>query len=142
MQAPPPLPAAASDDLGQLRLLAIFHYVAAGLTALFSMFPLLHLAVGIGLVSGRLGARDPDAALGGWFFIAIAGVLILTGLTLAALLALGGRSLSRRRHYTFCLVVAGVACLLMPHGTILGVFTLVVLLRPGVKAWFDPSARP
>jgi hypothetical protein len=45
--------------------------------------------------------------------------------------------LTRRRRYTFCLVIAGLLCLWMPFGTILGVFTLVTLTKPPVRAQFE-----
>jgi hypothetical protein len=35
-----------NQDLEQLRLLAIFHYIVTGLSALLACFPVLHLAVG------------------------------------------------------------------------------------------------
>lgn len=49
---------------------------------------------------------------------------------------LAGRALAQRRRYTFCLVIAGVACMFMPFGTVLGVFTIIVLLRDSVKELF------
>ncbi len=49
---------------------------------------------------------------------------------------LAGRKLARRRSWTFCLVVASIECLFMPYGTVLGVFTIIVLLRPTVKELF------
>jgi hypothetical protein len=127
----------------QLDLLAVFHYVLAGITALFALFPVLHLAMGIWMVSG--GFPEPAATSGetpmdpqvfGWFFVALASFLIVCGLALAALLAVAGRRLKQRRSHTFCLVVAGLACLNMPLGTVLGVFTLVVLTRPDVRQAF------
>jgi hypothetical protein len=36
--------------------------------------------------------------------------------------------------------MAAIACLFMPLGTILGVFTIIVLIRPNVKALFEQSA--
>jgi len=44
--------------------------------------------------------------------------------------------LKRRVSYTFCLVVAGIECILMPFGTVLAVFTIVVLMKDSVKALF------
>ena len=38
------------------------------------------------------------------------------------------------------LIAAGLACLFTPVGTVLGVFSLITLLRPQVKAAFDPPA--
>ncbi|MCL7713051.1 hypothetical protein [Stenotrophomonas mori] len=140
---PPPAPApaaAGTDDAAQLRLLSIFHYVVAALTGLFSLFPVLHLVMGLAMVSGRMpsssGGPELEPQLVGWIFVVFAAVAITLGLALAASIAYAGRCLARRRRHTLCLVVAGLSCLLMPFGTVLGVFTLVVLLRPSVKAAF------
>lgn len=127
------------QDLEHLRLLSIFHYVVAAITALFSLFPMIHLVIGIGLVTGRMEGTDPSAKLAGWFFVAIACVLIFCGLLLAGFIAYAGRCLSRRRRYTLCMVVAALSCMMMPFGTVLGVFTLVVLTRPSVRSLFVPA---
>ncbi len=139
---PPPVAVPTADDLSQLRLLAIFHYVVAGLTALFSLIPVIHLTLGIAMVSGALPGNDPGARLGGWFFIVFASAFILCGLALAGAIALAGRNLQRHRGHTYCMVVAALSCTMMPFGTVLGVFTLIVLLRPGVKALFESPPAP
>jgi len=54
----------------------------------------------------------------------------------AVCLALAGRFLAQRRRYYYCLVMAGIACMFMPFGTVLGVFTIIVLLRESVKELF------
>jgi len=127
-------------DLQHLQLLSVFHYVVAALIALFSMLPLIHLGIGIAMVTGAFdGDQAPPPALVGWGLIAFASAFILSGLTIALLVALAGRALARRRRYTFCCVMAGVACVFMPFGTALGVFTLIVLLRPGVRELFEPK---
>jgi O-antigen/teichoic acid export membrane protein len=72
----------------------------------------------------------------GWIFVIFAGVMIVCGLTLAGFMAYAGRCLTQRRRYTLCLVVAALSCMLMPFGTVLGIFTLIVLMRPPVKAAF------
>ena len=125
-----------SQDLQHLDLLGIFHYVIAALMALFSLFPVIHLVLGVAMVTGNLEPGDPGAAIVGWFFIAFAGAFILCGLSVAVLAALAGRFLRQRRHYTFCLVIAAIECMFIPFGTVLGVFTLVVLARTGVKDIF------
>ena len=129
-------------DLEHLRLLSIFHYVVAGLAAMFSLLPMIHLALGVAMISGHFdapGKDSPPAALG-WLFVVLASTVILCGLTFAACLALAGRFLDQRRRYLFCLVVAGFACMFAPFGTVLGVFTIVVLVRPSVKAAFSGEA--
>jgi len=131
-----------NQDEEHLRLLSIFHYVVGGLTALAAFFPFIHLAVGIALVSGAFpvppGQQGPPPIVG-WIVIAIASVLILGGWTMAVAIVLAGRFLTRHVHYMYCLVVAAVECLFMPLGTILGVFTIIVLIRPSVKAFFQPT---
>jgi len=132
-----------NQDEEYLRLLSIFHYVVAGIAALFSMLPLIHLFLGIAMITGSLPGGKPEDAMGammGWFFVVIATAIITCGLAFAACLAVAGRSLAERRRYTFCLVVAGLSCMFTPFGTVLGVFTFVVLLRPPVRALFQPAA--
>lgn len=126
---------AARDD-EHLRLLAIFHYVLAAFTALFALLPTLHLLMGIGMLSGHLSPGDSDARFVGGILVGIALVFILGGLGMAALLAWTGRKLSKRRHHLACLIVAGLCCAIAPFGTVLGVCSLIVLLRPAVKARF------
>lgn len=77
----------------------------------------------------------------GVVFTVVGAVGILGGWTLAFVVALAGRYLARQTHYTFCMVVAGLACLCVPPGTVLGVFTIMVLIRPSVKELFDLHAQ-
>jgi len=141
--APVPSPALGENDASQLRLLSIFHYVVAAITGLFSLFPVLHLVMGLAMVSGKLpmepGASGTEAfgpQLFGWFFVAFASAVIACGLILAGFMAYAGRCLAQRRRHLPCLVVAAISCMMMPVGTVLGVFTLIVLMRPSVKAAF------
>jgi len=54
--------------------------------------------------------------------------------------AVAGRFTARQKHDTFCFVMACVECLFMPLGTVLGVFTILVLNRQGVKELVNPRA--
>jgi hypothetical protein len=124
-----------NQDQEHLKLLAIFHFVLAGLCGMVSLIPLAQLVLGLGLASGSLDS-EPVAQVMGCFFVAVAGTGVALGLSLAVCLLLAGRALLEQKHYTFCLVMACVGCLFMPFGTVLGVFTLLVLLRPSVKELF------
>jgi hypothetical protein len=128
-----------NQDEQHLKLLSIFHYVLAGLAALISLFPVIHLVLGIMMVviPGHHGPGTPEPEFVGWFFICFAVLFILCGLTFSGFVFVNARFLSRRRHHTFCLVMAGVECLLIPYGTILGVLTIIVLMRDSVKALFN-----
>jgi hypothetical protein len=130
-----------NQNAEHLRLLAIFHYVASGLAALFCLLPLFYTTIGaVFIFAARQGTPKPGEELPpeflGWLFIGLGSFLFLAGLTLAICILIAGRCLSRRRCYTFALVIAGVECLFIPFGTILGVFTIVVLSRLPVKEMF------
>jgi hypothetical protein len=125
-------------DEEHLRLLSIFHYVVAGLSALFSLFPLMHVLMGVGMLTGGFEGQPlpQNGRFIGWLFIAMGSAFVLGGLTFSACLAFAGRSLARREHYTFCLVMAAVACAVFPFGTILGVFTIIELQKQPVRELF------
>lgn len=127
-----------------LDLLATFHYVLAALAALFGLFPVIHVAIGIAMVTGRLddGRHPGPPELFGWIFIAAGAALILGAFAYAAMLLLAGRFLRWRRHHTYCLAMAGVSCAFFPFGTVLGVFTILALSRPEVRALFEVTAPP
>jgi hypothetical protein len=130
-----------NQDKEHLRLLAIFHYIVAGLAALFSFFPLLYTTIGaIFIFVARHGTPSeelPPEFLG-WIFTGLGSFLFLLGITMAICILIAGRCLSRRRRYSFALVMACIECLFLPFGTILGVFTIIVLSRESVKTLFSP----
>ena len=128
-------------DTEHLRLLAIFHYVAAGLAAFFSFFPLLYATIGgIFIFVSRHGTPKPGEELPpefvGWIFVGL-------GLAVPARdrnvdLYFDRRTVSLRpQSLPFALVVACIECLFIPFGTILGVFTIVALSRESARALFS-----
>lgn len=223
-------PAVESEDIRQLKLLGVFHYVLGGVMALFGMCPLIYVIIGLLMMAGVMvddshrtssrqptvqvmqmdaivmpvqfqvdvpGASEPgqtqqqdaptrqsnsrnnqspsqqkpsyedknwsqasdanstveghgstthlseadrNAAVGAGLFMMILG-LVLAVLTWvqAILLLIAGRNLSKQRGHTYCFVIAVLECLWMPLGTILGVFTIITLTRPSVKALFEAN---
>jgi hypothetical protein len=135
-----------NQDTEHLRLLSIFHYVVGGIAVLVSFFPLLYSAMGGFMLyaachpAGLRNNQNPPPPILGWFFIVFGALFFLAGLAMALCILLAGRSLSRRRHYWFAFVVACVECVFIPFGTILGVFTIIVLSRESVKALFSTAA--
>ncbi|TWU55338.1 hypothetical protein [Rubripirellula reticaptiva] len=127
-----------NQDAEQLSLLSIFHYIVSALVGMFSLFPLIHLAVGIAILAGAFdgGDQGPPPAFMGWMFVLLPLLFIVMGLALATFIAIAGRNLSRRTGHTYCLVIAGLECFFMPFGTVLGVLTILVLIRPSVKLLF------
>lgn len=134
-----------NKDLEHIRLLSIFHYVVGGFIALFACFPFIHLFMGIFFLASAPEIRrnqppgEPDfpVEIFGAMFIIIPAIIILCGWALAIATIVAGRKLSKQTSYIYCLVIAGILCMFMPFGTILGVFTIIVLMRDSVKALFN-----
>ena len=107
--------------------------MVGGLAACFACIPIIHLSIGIAML---VGAIDDAPEFVGAFMVLIAIFAILAGWTLAVCIIIAGRCLAKRRRYMFCLVMAAISCVFMPFGTVLGVFTIIVLMRPSVKELF------
>ncbi|MCK5132171.1 MAG: hypothetical protein KAR40_08495 [Candidatus Sabulitectum sp.] len=120
-----------------LHMLAVFHYVIAGLIALVACIPLIHLTVGLSLTVGAITGDEPVLGIVGAVFTLVAALIILIGWGLAVFIFFVGRNLDRQTKYQFCMIGAGVLCIFMPLGTILGVFTLITLQEDSVKALFN-----
>ncbi|HEY8563496.1 MAG TPA: hypothetical protein VIL74_24165 [Pyrinomonadaceae bacterium] len=130
-------------DAEHLKILSICFYVLSGLTLFPVLFGLIYIVFGIffgvalsSVETTRPGEAPPPAFLGGFFIVF---GLIFAGIfgTLGVLILKAGRNLSKRQGYTFCFVVACLVCLWMPLGTVLGIFTIIVLTRDSVKALFE-----
>ncbi|MEO0984602.1 MAG: hypothetical protein AAFY20_03530 [Cyanobacteria bacterium J06639_14] len=127
-------------DLEHLRLLSLFHYVLGGVVAALSLFSLLHISVGLAFLLSPETYSQSDgtefAAEFGLMFLAGGLAVLIIGLTLALCLIISGRSLAKRKRYWFSFVVACIECINVPMGTVLGVFTLIVLCRESVKSLY------
>jgi len=138
--SPPANPAA--KDAEHLRLLSIFHYVLAGIKALFACIPIIHLLIGVVMIGASVsgsGSRGAPPAAVGIIFVLFASVMIGLGWGYAICLFKAGQFIARRQRYKFCLILAGVSCIFFPFGTALGVCTLVLLTRPTVKTLFGEA---
>jgi len=132
-------------DAEHLRLLVIFHYVMAGITALFACFPLIHVAIGVMIIlnpdamreSGSPGA--PPSALIGLLFAGMGAFFVLAGWAAAICTFVSGRYLARRKRRMFSFVVACILCMFAPLGTVLGIFTIIVLSRDSVIHLYQPG---
>lgn len=131
-----------NQDEEHLKVISIFHYVVAGFTAFFALFPLIYIILGLcmALAPGQFGGPGQAPPPGiGLAFIVMGGVMMAFGWAFAALIFATGRFLARRKHHTFCLVVACIECLFVPFGTILGIFSIIILMREQVKQLFIPG---
>jgi hypothetical protein len=128
-----------NQDEQYLSLLSVFHYVVGGLVAFFACIPFIHLILGIAMLVGAFNDGPPSVV--GLIFVLTAMLFITAGWTLAICIVIAGRCLAKRKHYMFCLVIAAISCTFMPFGTVLGVFTIIVLMRPSVKELFTASKK-
>jgi hypothetical protein len=145
---PPPIVLPDTSVEKNLRLLSIFHYVVGGLVALVSSLFLLYVAIGVamlthsaGFVGTAKGSADGPPTVVGVFFVVLGGVAVLLGWTMGALAVVAGRSIAQRRRHTLCIVVASLLCMFMPFGTLLGVFTLILLTKPYVRQQFASQSQ-
>ena len=132
-----------NQDEQHLNLLSIFHYIVALFSALFACFPILHLTIGILMLTGGFEKVPNDefpATIFGLMFILVPGLIIILGWAFAVCLFIAGRYLARRKHYMYCLVMACISCIFIPFGTVLGVFTIIVLMRSSVKELFNAAS--
>ena|SRR5271157_361434 len=132
------------NDAYYLRLLSIFHFVVGGLAAFFGCLPFLYVGFGIGILTGTFDekAKEPPPEWVGWFLIGLGAFLVALAWVFAACVVLAGCWLGGRRHYFYCFVMACIECIFSPFGTVLGVFTIIVLLRPSVKSMFGLDSAP
>ncbi len=136
----PLAPAATSDAeiASSLKALSILQYVYAGFTALGALFVLLWVFIGGAMVMGSAtGGSDAAGEAGaGVFMIVMAIVMLVIFGAIAGLHVLAARSLTQRRRHTLLVIVACLTMLSIPIGTALGIWMLVVITKPEVKATF------
>ncbi|MBN2018957.1 MAG: hypothetical protein JW749_01890 [Sedimentisphaerales bacterium] len=126
-----------TQDEQYLNLLSTFHFVYAGIKALFSCVFLIHVAIGIAMLCGAMDGNDAPPRFLGLLFVFIGSAFIIFAWIMAALIVAAGANLKRRTRRTFCIVIAAIECISMPLGTVLGVFTLIVLLKDSVRVLFE-----
>ena len=134
-------------DQEHLKLLSVAYLVSAGVNALFSLGGLLYAFMGLFISAAirhapALSVKGPPPEFIGWMFGLFGLFLFAMMVALAFLKFLVYQRLKRRRSRAFCMVVAGLSCLGVPYGTLLGVFTLLVLARPSVVRLFQVSPPP
>jgi hypothetical protein len=120
----------------RLASLGRFHYTVAVLMAVLWSLPGI-----IFWFQWQTMQKDADL-IQPWMgpAMAIIGIgMLVDGWIMAPLVALAGFFLRRRKHRTFCLVVAALSIPHAPFASILGVFSVVTLMNPEVEALFDPA---
>ena len=145
MNPPPALddPRQTVVDGEHLKLLRIFHFVVGGLRVAFASLFLIHTVLFFVLGSGVIPFEPSHGeAPPLWIFRLLAGffgLFVALGWTSGILTIVSGCRIGQRRARTFSIVIAALNCLSVPFGTLLGVFTLIVLNRATVRRLYDPA---
>jgi len=69
-----------TEDFKHLELLGIFHYILGGITAFLSCMPLLHIFMGLAILTGRICETSDDSGpppIVGWMFVIMGTVFIV-----------------------------------------------------------------
>ena len=131
-------------DDEHLKLLSVGYLVSGGLTALFSLFGLFYAGMGLFMLALALTQKSNSAppvvaallfGTMGLLFLAMFIVITICKFRVAS-------CLRQRRGRTFCLIVAALTAIEFPYGTMLGVFTFLVLCRPSVIQQFNAPSSP
>ena len=126
----------------RLNLLAIFYLIMGVLGMLGSLLGLVVIQVQKAMFSGSGGLKlDNDFDSMFATIQALMQVFMLYGLISSALALLCAYFLKQQKHRLFCMLVACSMVFSFPFGTILAVFTLIVLTNAHAKALFDPQMR-
>lgn len=128
-----------------LDLVSIFHYVLAALIYLKGATSFIFIGIGTLAMAGLLSDRPDDMHIG---MLAIAMIFYVGPLfflcltwTLATLVLLAGKRINKRTNLAYCQIIAGLQCLCVPFGTILGIFTLITLTKSEAKDQFDTQIQ-
>ena len=145
-----------AEDAEHLSALSIGHFILAGVALLGAVPTLIYgvagtklieeygsdLSMAMGNIPAQPGANpfggSPDAMLQdlGTLLNTMIVALVLLGVVSAVHLLVVGVQIRQRRWWTFCYLTGWGECLMFPFGTILGIFTIIVLSRSSVKRLF------
>lgn len=142
------------EDESHLHLLSVFHFVMGGLYTLGVGFVALHFLIMRMVMSMPQTARAtpptgvsapppppvmPAEIMNIMLVFYIFAALIIASLATGNILA--GVWLRKRIQHTLTFVVAAINCAFFPFGTVLGVFTIIVLQRQTVKMTYAANTR-
>ena len=132
-----------NEDQKHLNLLSTFHYIVGGILVFFACIPLIHLCIGIAIMSGTFAGLDEanqgPPAFFGLLFAVMGGIFFIFGQAIAWLTIYSGNQIKKRTNYMFSFIIACVMCIFMPFGTILGIFTIIVLSKESVKKLYGKT---
>lgn len=119
---------------------ATLHLVKGILTILLSLLFLLYIFLGSALMFAPMDHETDMPFNPGTFIVIIGGIGFIITIALGILTILASKYLRERRNYNFVFTIAVINCITGVLGILLGIFTLLDLNKPHVKAQFDNSS--
>ncbi len=129
------------EQKNNLDLIATFHFVWGGLKIFASLFVLIYVVIGAGLLVAGTQSSETEMQLTGGVFLIFGLFTFLLVVALGILSILCGKYLREKRNRMFCLVMSGLACASAPLGTVLGIFTILEIEKPEIKALFEANRK-
>ncbi len=130
-----------------LNLLMIFQFIYSGLLFLGFGFLYLHYRLLSYFLTQEAFQKEMAQSapfntaeffhLFKWFYLAM-GVFLLTKIILNLL---SGFFMKARTHRMFSTVIGGLNCVFVPLGTVLGVFTILILQSNETKSLYEEQIR-
>ena len=165
MTTPPPLNVERQIIAGdRLWLLSLAYYISGAIGAAFVSFLLIHFVFFLGFsfvpasqwnapaptpgsaqhasastipsASPGSSSSQPPPAIMFRIVAGVIGLIIICGWTLGALTAYAGHCIKKRKHKRFIYIMAGINCIWIPYGTVLGIATILLFQWPEVQAEF------
>ncbi|HEB59683.1 MAG TPA: hypothetical protein ENJ01_10695 [Gammaproteobacteria bacterium] len=130
-------------DEEHLRLLAIFHFVYGGFTLVMALVMLMYTGIfSMFLSNPAFSDGSADVAMAGdiiGIFIGVFGVIAFLSFIYGIGLIVSGVLMRKRKARLFSFIMAIPNLIAIPWGTLLSVFTLIVLSRETVKSMYTAA---
>ena len=127
-----------------VKLLGLFHLISGILTLVYSVFFIFYMGF-ISIMFNFIGKfENAEYGMNGDFpheiftiILSIWGIIIFFMIGFGICKIFSGKYLKEKKNRIFSMIIAALECLSFPYGTLLGVFTLVVLNRESVKELYS-----
>lgn len=129
-----------SETHDHLKLLGIFYYLIA-LMAVPALILLFSQGWVFDWMMKEAQAQGAEDSIEPLFRAAQVSLILLAIVHLIAWIYVGN-CFRKHKHHTLCIVAAAFSCLSFPLGTVLGVFSLIVLTKPAAKTLFGVQTAP
>jgi len=132
-------------DNERLKWLSLFHYISGAMTIVFSSFFIIYL-IFIGFIAfnpdivNHENLEESENALKFMkIFFSIFAFFVVLGIIYGICEIVSGTYIKKRKNRIFSLIVAIPRIMFFPYGTLLSIFTLMMLERTSVKEQYEKA---